>query len=296
MKQYFKGWYFKQHTSDGTVAVIPAIHMDDKGQCSASVQIVTDSGSYWETFPHERFYADKKGIFVAVDKNLFSDRGVLLNIDSGQCSAHGTLHFGKLLPVKYDIMGIFKFMPRMECRHSVFSMAHQVSGTLEVNGKQYRFTDSDGIGYIEGDRGCSFPRNYAWTQCYTKIPQPCALMLSVADVPLMGTELHFTGVIGAIHWQGREYRLATYLGAKAAKVGDNTLVIRQGKYTLTAELLEKRDFPLHAPVNGDMRRFIRESPACRARYRFEKGDRVLFEFSAENAGFEFEYPASFTVK
>ena len=117
-------------------------------------------------------------------------------------------------------------------------------------------------------------------------------MLSAADIPLMGTELHFTGVIGAVHWQGREYRIATYLGAKAVKIGDDTLVVRQGKYKLTAELLEKRAFSLYAPVNGGMHRFIRESPACRARYRFEKGDRVLFEFSTENAGFEFEYPST----
>ena len=37
-------------------------------------------------------------------------------------------------------------------------------------------------------------------------------MLSVADIPIAG--IHFTGIIGNILWEGKEYRLATYLGAR----------------------------------------------------------------------------------
>lgn len=41
-------------------------------------------------------------------------------------------------------------------------------------------------------------------------------MLSVADIPMAG--IHFTGIIGAILWMGKEYRIATYLGARVVKI------------------------------------------------------------------------------
>lgn len=39
----------------------------------------------------------------------------------------------------------------MECRHSIFSLTHTVSGNLTVNGRVLGFTD--GVGYLEGDKG-----------------------------------------------------------------------------------------------------------------------------------------------
>ena len=44
-------------------------------------------------------------------------------------------------------------------------------------------------------------------------------MLSIAEIPLGG--FHFTGVIGIVLLHEREYRLATYLGAKAVKIEDD---------------------------------------------------------------------------
>lgn len=107
-------------------------------------------------------------------------------------------------------MGPFRYVPFLQCRHSVFSMRHSVHGQFCVNGTTYIFQNA--TGYIEGDRGYSFPRKYAWTQC--SFPGG-ALMLSIADIPFCG--FHFTGIISIVHLQGKEYRLATYLGAKADK-------------------------------------------------------------------------------
>ena len=100
---------------------------------------------------------------------------------------------------------------------------------------------------------------------------------------------HFTGVIGVILWRGKEYRLATYLGARAVKIGDGAVVIRQGDYTFSAQLTEKNAHPLSAPVSGAMVRTIHESAACRAVYCLEKGKETLFAFETDKASFEFEY-------
>ena len=112
-------------------------------------------------------------------------------------------------------------------------------------------------------------------------------MLSVADIPFLW--LHFTGIIGVILLDGKEYRIATYLGARIKQVNKNTVTVKQGSFEFTAKLLKKNAHPLAAPTNGDMCRTIHESAACEAYYRFSHKDRVLCEFTTDKASFEFEY-------
>jgi hypothetical protein len=170
----------------------------------------------------------------------------------------------------------------MQCRHSVFSLHHTVNGELTVNGVPYLF--QNGIGYIEGDRGYSFPKEYVWTQC--SFPDG-TLMLSVADIPL--SKFRFTGVIGVVYLQGKEYRLATYLGAKAVKISPEEITVRQGKFTLTVHPKEISGHLLLAPENGMMSRKICEQPSCQIHFRFEQSGIPLLDLDAPNAAFEYEY-------
>lgn len=179
-------------------------------------------------------------------------------------------------------MGPFVLVPFMECRHSVWSMRHLVTGNVCINGKNCFFQNA--WGYWEGDRGRSFPKEYLWTQCCF---EGGALMLSVADIPMAG--IHFTGIIGAVLWQGKEYRIATYLGAKAARIKNKTVRVIQGNLELEVRLLEDKKQPLKAPTKGNMVRTIHESVSCRAFYRFRKKDCILFAFETDKASFEFEY-------
>ena len=113
-------------------------------------------------------------------------------------------------------------------------------------------------------------------------------MLSVADIPIAG--IHFTGVIGVILWHGKEYRLATYLGAKVVKIQNGNIRIVQGDMELEVCLLESVKCPLKAPVVGNMKRTIQEGAACRAWYRFCKNGSPVFQFETDKASFEYEYP------
>ena len=112
-------------------------------------------------------------------------------------------------------------------------------------------------------------------------------MLSVADIPMAG--IHFTGMIGVILWQGKEYRIATYLGARAVQIQNKAVRVIQGNMELDARLLEASGRPLKAPAKGDMVRTIHESASCRAFYRFRIGSRTLFAFETDRASFEYEY-------
>lgn len=282
MHDSFCGWYFKCQSDRKTLAVIPAVHSCG-GEKSCSIQLITDDVSRNIPFSHHCFQKQRRGFHITVGDNAFGEAGIRLNLRTPDFSAVGSVRFGSFSPIRYDIMGPFCLIPFMECRHSVISMRHTVNGAICVNGIDYSF--SEAVGYIEGDRGRSFPKRYAWTQC---CHDGISLMLSVADIPLGG--ICFTGVIGVIQYGGREYRLATYLGARAVEIQNGGVVIRQGKDTLTVRLLKKRTAPLAAPVCGAMRRTIHESASCRAFYRLERNGKVLFSFETEKASFEYEYP------
>lgn len=168
MRDYFEGWYLKAQSDSQALAVIPAIHQS-KGKCTSSIQIITDEDTWTISFPAGAFRQTKKKI--AIGKNSFGERGIRLSINTPEISAQGKLTFESLTPLKYDIMGPFSLVPYMECRHSVFSMRHVVNGTVVLNGKKYLFDNA--MGYWEGDRGRSFPKEYLWTQCFFRMEVLC---------------------------------------------------------------------------------------------------------------------------
>jgi hypothetical protein len=320
---YFEGWYFKQQKGDAAVAFIPALHTDG-GRKSASLQIVTPDKAWALDLPRASVRVDwSSGRLPVIEAggSVFSAGGLRLDLQHPELTVSGELRFGPLTPPKGDIMGPYRFVPLMECRHSVFSLTHTVAGSLTLNGQTLDF--SDGAGYIEGDRGRSFPKRYLWTQCSwdcgsrlenrdaegggpyedTKRisppvgvaplgdPQfaaaPCALMLSAAAVRPFG--LPFIGCIGFVYFEGKEHRIATYRGAEIVELGGGRITVRQGDLTLTAQLLEHAAQSLRAPVSGNMSRLIRESLCCRVRYIFSVKDRVLFDNVTERASFEYEF-------
>ena len=276
---FFKGWYFKCCTKDKTIAFIPAYHHSSNKK-SASLQIITDEKAF--NIPFEKLEYTEKPLYVKIGNCIFSERGITLDFQSNDLTLKGVLDFKDFSPIGYDIMGPFKYVPFMQCRHSVYSMRHKINGQITVNDQLYKF--ENGIGYVEGDRGHSFPKKYIWTQCCFKNN---SLMLSVADIPFLG--IHFTGIIGVVFINGKEYRSATYLGARIKQVENNTVTVKQGSFEFTAKLIKKNTHPLAAPTNGDMCRTIHESAACEAYYRFSHKDRVLCEFTTDKASFEFEY-------
>ena len=280
MQDFFYGWYLKCQSETQTLAVIPAIHqMGEKRTCS--IQIITEKDTGTATFPANAFRLTGKN--MCIEDNQFCKRGIRLSINTPELTLQGKLIFGSLFPLKYDIMGPFSFVPFMECRHRVWSMRHSVCGRITLNGQRYLF-DND-LGYWEGDCGHSFPKRYAWTQCF--LPGG-SLMLSVADIPMAG--FHFTGIIGGILWQGQEYRMATYLGARVIQIRNRMIRIIQGSMELEVRLLEETARPLMAPVQGAMVRTIHENASCRAFYQFRKKKRILFSLETDRASFEYEYP------
>lgn len=279
MRNYFCGWYFRIQSDTQTLAIIPSVHKCKEVNFS-TIQFITDTETFHVRFPYSDYR--KEGQQIRIAENCFGRDGIYLKIQEPEFCISGTIHFGSFTPIRYDIMGPFRYIPFMQCRHSVFSMQHLADGEITINGTRYIFQNA--IGYIEGDRGYSFPREYVWTQVSFS---DGALMLSVADIPL--GIYHFTGVIGVVLLNGKEYRLATYLGAKAIKLSPEEIIVRQSDYSLIIKPQDISGHPLRAPVWGAMNRTIHEHPSCRVSYRFEVDDNPLLELEAPNAAFEYEY-------
>jgi hypothetical protein len=171
-------------------------------------------------------------------------------------------------------MGPFKFVPFMQCRHSVYSLTHNINGQLFVSGRLINF--NNGLGYVEGDRGVEFPNTYFWTQCSWSTNGNNLVMLSVADIPI--GKLAFLGCIGVVYYGGKEYRLATYLGVKIRRYNNRELWVKQRGYDLKVTVLEENSHNLLAPVKGNMTRTVYESIDSRIRYRFMVDGKLVFDF------------------
>ncbi len=281
---YFEGWYLKHQTRQGgALALIPALHIDAAGKRSASLQVITDQQAWWLEYPGPAFQACAREFQIRLGQSSFRKEEVRLDVDQQGLRLRGTLRYGAFTPPRSEIMGPFRFLPGMECVHGVLSMGHPVEGELLLNGQRLDFRG--GVGYVETDRGRSFPRAYLWTQCLWQQTRCNSLLLSVAEIPL--ADGHFTCCICALRYEGREYRLATYRGARVERWSGSGAVIRQGRCRLSAELLQARACPLRAPVQGSMSRSIRESLSARVRYRFWLGEELLFEHTDQHASFEF---------
>ena len=273
-KSYFEGWYFRNQNDNGVISFIPAFHIDENGGKSASIQLIMNNISDQIIYPIKDFAVSTKKFGVKIGKNIFTDKGILLNLKTKETTVIGKLYYSRFVPLRYDIMGPFKFLPFMQCRHSVYSLAHNITGCLMVNGKRICF--DQGLGYVEGDRGIEFPDDYMWTQSSWYDKGNNSLMISVADVPI--GKVRFKGCIGLVYYRGKEYRLATYLGSRIIKYSKNELWVQQRGYDLQVTLIDENPHNLLAPVKGKMTRTVYESIDCRVAYRFMVDNNVIFDF------------------
>lgn len=270
-KGYFEGWYIKHQKGDEVISFIPSYHVDEEGVESTMLQIVTKDETYHIPYEIQSLQVKEGRFCCHIGGNVFSENGCIVDIEEPQIQIKGRIKYGKFLPPKNSIMGPFALFSNMECNHGVVSISHFLRGHLEINGKKIDFTD--GVGYIETDWGTSFPTEYLWTQCSWSDRGPASLMLAVAEVPF--AKRSFEGIVGVVYYQGEEYRLATYRGAKVKKK-DGLIAVYQGRYKLLVKMKMDDGSVLKAPRGGAMSREVQESLSTKVQYRFYKDGVLLF--------------------
>lgn len=282
-KSFFEGWYFKHQSKDGSIAFIPGINISKDGTKYSFIQVITKDKSYNINYDFKDFSISQDKLTIKIKDNIFSTKGVILNIRNKNIIIKGRLVYSDITPLKSDIMGPFAYFPFMECVHGVLSLNHKVNGSLFINNKEVKFIDAKG--YIEKDSGKSFPKTYLWIQCNDFKIEDTSIMVSIADIPFLGFE--FKGCIAVVYYKGKEYRLATYNGVKLISYDENGLIIKRGKYRLEINIKNLSPQSLLAPNGGDMIRTIYENIACSARFKFYKDKNLIFDLESSNTSFEY---------
>lgn len=281
---FFDGVYVKHSARGHTLALIPAVHVDQAGTASASIQVVTEREAWSVPVAAHSFVRTKTGFFVAAGDSFFSREGCVLHVRGEGLALDGALRYGPFTPPQGDVMGPLRHAP-LVCRHSVESLFHTVRGAVTLNGRRISF--DGGTGYIEGDRGASFPERYLWAQAnFQKGGAPACVVAAAARLKLAGCG--FDGTLACVLFNGREERIATYRGARVAAMEEGYLAVRQGALFLEAVLLDGVPLDLKAPEDGSMRRVIREYARARVRFRLREGGTVLLNHTDGGAGFEYD--------
>ena len=282
MSQYFQGQYYKHHQGKNTLAIIPG-----KTAQHAFIWVVTPHKSWFIKYPLSSYRS--RGSTTNIARNTFSPQGIQVNIKTKHLTLAGKLTYHNLTPAQGNIMGPFAWLP-MECSHSITSMHHTIRGALTLNSKTLDFTH--GVGYIEGDRGTSFPQKYAWVQCNSFGDSPhnkVSIMAAVATIPVVSQRFTFTGVIAVVHINGKEHRLATYKGAKVKQLTPKVMVITQGQYKLYIKTNKKKGRKLPAPQHGSMTRWIKENIQTHGEFILMRGKACLLYARSKHTAKEYEW-------
>ena len=161
-------------------------------------------------------------------------------------------------------------------------MHHSLNGELIINNKIINF--DNGNGYIEGDKGRNFPKNYLWLNAINK---EASITLAIATIPL--GLITITGIACLIEYNNKEYRFGTYNNAKVLIKERNHIVIKKSKYLLDISIGGFDGHKLKAPVKGNMIRYIKENINVHTSYKLYYKDDELLSVDDPLSSLEYMY-------
>lgn len=152
----FEGWYFKVTDNlNNTFAFIPGICWGKNSKEAHSFLQVLQGNRLmynYHRFTTDDFIASHQPFNISVRENNFSLNSLRLNLDSCGQSLYGELNFHD--PFKWPdsfyspgSMGVFNFIPFLQCYSQVCVINTEVEGQLFIDGSSYNF--DNGRGYIE---------------------------------------------------------------------------------------------------------------------------------------------------
>ena len=257
----FFGKYYKFISDDRFCFAVIKSHANEGDM----LQVITPSKASFITDPSS----------MKIEGNV-----IAFDINQEDISIKGTITLGELHPLKKKVMGPFTYLPT-ECRHEIYSMHHDLKGSLIFDGKEIFF--DKGVGYIEGDSGTNFPKRYVW---YNSVTEDVTATFALASIPLFGF-IHFTGILCFIKTKEKEYYLCTYNGAKLKKIDEDEIIIKKGKYSFVLNIKNEGGHLLRAPVKGNMERYIKENLNVPTSFKLLKIDETLIEVNDPISSLEY---------
>lgn len=293
MKKYFLGWYFKNTSKNHNLALIPGIAISGKNK-TAFIQVINDSTSFYISYPYESFKYQKKPFYVQIGNSYFSKEKVRLDINEQNLKLTGELFYQNIIKPQTSlyaptIMGPFSYIPRMQCKHGILSLHHQINGNLRLNNKNIIF--NNGTGYIEKDSGTSFPQKYFWLQTNNFKTDTVSLMVAGATIPF--GLFKFTGLISILYINGLEYRFTTYNNSKIKNIQKQKnkylIKLQNGQYNLEIIVLAKNGQQLKAPDGGLMNQTVKEALGCIIKLNLKNKTGKSIYKGVSSGGFEWQF-------
>lgn len=130
----------------------------------------------------------------------------------------------------------------------------------------------------------NFPEKYI---LYNSVGDDYGVTMAIATIPF--GLIHFTGILGFISYQGKEYDLCTYTGAKIIEATPERIEIKRASYHLIITLKEHGGYLLKAPEMGNMSRYIKENVAVATEFELRKGNQTILTRKDEKSSLEFMY-------
>lgn len=293
---FFEGWYFKlvDEAEKYRLAIIPAIFKSNNSEQShAFIQVldgVTGDTQYVK-FPTSKFLAAKKHFTVSIGQNYFTENRIALSLNQQDFQLSGTVLLGDQVPWPATvgspgIMGLFGYLPNMECNHGIVSMTHNLMGHMILNGEKIDF--NGGKGYIEKDWGKSFPAGYVWMQS-NHFNDPFASFIgSIAIIPWGRSA--FPGLIAGLWLEGKLHKFATYNFSKTTdlKISDDFIEWRIKRRNQELHIQAKRAAGglLYGPNRESMTERVGETMQAEIALTLKKDGKVIFKDFGRCAGLE----------
>jgi|AKZA01.1.fsa_nt_gi hypothetical protein len=292
-KGYFEGWYYKVTSESYSIAIIVGINKNTADDHGFIQTLDTVSGiEQYIRFPlHEVRITNDPFHIEMGDNHFYMDSIKVCIKDPISINMHiqlGDFHYLDSSFFAPTIMGPFSYIPRMECVHTIHSLHHKVIGKIEVDKQDLSVYNA--IGYIEKDRGTSFPTTYLWLQSnHFHNQKKASLFLSIASIPLY--VLDFTGIIMVFMFGSQQLRFGSYYGAKVKvikKIDNNgyKIIMEQGTYRICIKIYLGKVFTLSAPSMGEMKHKAYETLSAKGLIHVYKNNRLLLQDSFSHAGCE----------
>lgn len=299
-KDFFEGWYFKivDYSEKNAYAIIPGVSITGDPLTSHAFIMFLDARAQrmgYFRYPLDDLKAGDKKFELTIGGSFFSTIEMNLNLEQGEDRIIARINFKDIYswPVKLlspGVMGLYAFVPWMECYHGILSMDHAIEGFIEVNGIKKDL--KGGRGYIEKDWGVSMPSSWIWIQTNHFDRKGISLSGSIAKIPWLGN--YFTGYIFGFLYDKKLYKFTTYSGAKITwlDVTDDNIRLRleNKTYRLDIDADRSEGVELPAPRMGEMTAKVNESLHSSINVTLLKkigsGTKPIYSGTGRNAGLE----------
>jgi hypothetical protein len=298
--RFFEGWYYKlvDASRSRVLVLIPGIYLGrDPGHHHGFIQVVQGHRGHMDyiRYPVSDFSAARDRFDIQVGRSRFSLAGLSVDVKTPDVNLQGTLRFDEVSrwPDSWlhpGSMGIYNYIPHMQCYSQVCAMDMALTGQIVINGETLDFTG--GRGYVEKNWGQTFPYSWIWVQCNHFDTIPASISCSLAHIPFPVSS--FRGFLIGLSVKDQFYAFTTMNRSKLKirqKGADAVIQAESRLYRLELETLTRRDdfILLPGPQDDQMVPFVQEnlSATVHVRLTARNDGRTLFDEMGVCCGVEY---------